>query len=160
MKKHTGHWLKRARNKTGLRQKQLAGDRFTKQYISQIETDEVGVSDKARKYITKKLKLPKSYFDTGLFKQEKERLDELIIKIDSLLDYEKYDEALDLVKEALSVSKEAKNDDYINSFLLKLARINIEKNNLDKAETLLKKTNKYYGEEKDYKNLSYSYYWT
>jgi tetratricopeptide (TPR) repeat protein len=160
MKKYTGHWLKRARKKLKITQKDLAVDRFKRQYMSMVETGDVELSSGARVYITKKLKLPKSYFDTGLFTDEKEKLDELTIEIDSLSDYERYDEALKKVKEALRISKEAKNDDYTNIFKVKLSRILIETKKLNKAETLLKKTNKYYSEEKDYKNLAYSYYWT
>jgi len=41
-----------------------------------------------------------------------------------------------------------------------LAQVYINDKKLDKAKDLLIKTNKYYSEEKDYKNLAYSYYWT
>lgn len=160
MKKYTGFWLKRARNKAGLLQKELSGDRFTRSYISMVEIGEADLSTDAKNYITRRLKIPKSYFDTGLFTDEKKKLDELIIKIDILSDSQNYDEAHKLVKEALLISKEAKNDDYTNFLLLKLSRIYIEKKNLNKAEDILKKTNKYFKEEKDYKNLANSNYWT
>jgi tetratricopeptide (TPR) repeat protein len=160
MKKYTGHWLKRARKKLKITQKDLAGERFKRQYISIIETGETELSYVARDYITKKLKLPKSYFDTGLFKEEKERLDELTQEVDKLTDAFKYDEALKLVKEALKISEEAKNDNYINLFSLKLARVLLEKKKFKKAEDILKKVNRYFQEEKDYKNLAYSCYWT
>ena len=42
-----------------------------------VETGDVELSPGAIVYITKKLKLPKKYFDTGLFRKEKERLDYL-----------------------------------------------------------------------------------
>jgi tetratricopeptide (TPR) repeat protein len=160
MKKYTSYWLKRARKKLKITQKDLAGDRFKRQYISIIETGETDLSYVARDYITKKLKLPKLYFDTGLFKEEKERLDELTYEVDKLTDAFKYDEALKKVTEALKISEDAKNDNYINLFSLKLARILIEKKKFKKAEDLLSKVNKYYEEEKDHKNLAYSYYWT
>lgn len=160
MKKYTGYWLKRVREKRNLKQKDVAGDEFTRSYVSLVEKGRINLSTYARIYITKRLKLPKSYFDNGLFTDEKKRLDELIIKIDNLSDSERYDEALKLVKEALKISKEAKNDDYLNIFSLKLARILIEKKDLDKAEDILKKVNKYFTEEKDFNNLAYSNYWT
>ncbi len=160
MKKNTGHWLKRARTKLQITQKDLVGDRFKRQYISMIETGDVDLSPGVRVYITKKLKLPKKYFDTGLFKKEKERLDYLKEETNTLLDSLRFDEANKLIKEAVSISEEAKSDEYINHFLLKLVQVYINDKKLDKAKDLLIKTNKYYSEEKDYKNLAYSYYWT
>ena len=160
MNKHTGHWLKRARTKLKITQKDLAGDRFKRQYISMVETGDVDLSKGARVYITKKLKLPKKYFDTGLFKKEKKRLDYLRKETNNLLDSLRFDEANRLIKEALSIAKEAENDKYINHFLLKLAQVYINDKKLDKAKDILIKTNKYYKKEKDYKNLAYSYYWT
>ncbi|MGB3347004.1 MAG: tetratricopeptide repeat protein [Candidatus Humimicrobiia bacterium] len=160
MKKNTGHWLKRARTKLQITQKDLVGDRFKRQYISMIETGDVDLSPGVRAYITKKLKLPKKYFDTGLFKEEKERLDYLKEETNTLLDSLRFDEANKLIKEAVSISSEAKSDEYINHFLLKLVQVYINDKKLDKAKDLLIKTNKYYSEERDYKNLAYSYYWT
>lgn len=160
MNKYTGHWLKRARIKLKITQKDLAGDRFKRQYISMVETGDVDLSKGVRVYITKKLKLPKKYFDTGLFKKEKERLDYLKEETNSLLDSLRFNEANKLIKEAISISSEAKNNKYINHFLLKLAQVYINDKKLDKAKDILIKTNKYYSEEKDYKNLAYSYYWT
>lgn len=86
MKKYIGYWLKKARNNSGLLQKELSEDRFTKSYISMVEIGKADLSTDAKSYITKGLKLPKSYFDTGLFKEEKEELYELITKIDILSD--------------------------------------------------------------------------
>ena len=121
MKKYTGYWLRRARLERKLRQKDVAGRKYTKGHISMVETGEVDLSEYSKKYITKKLKLPKSYFDTGLFKEEKERLDYLKIKTNNLLDSLRFNEANKLIKEALSISSEAKSGEYINHFLLKLA---------------------------------------
>ncbi|GAG60611.1 unnamed protein product, partial [marine sediment metagenome] len=125
MKKNTGHWLKRARTKLQITQKDLVGDRFKRQYISMIETGDVDLSPGVRVYITKKLKLPKKYFDTGLFKKEKERLDYLKEETNTLLDSLRFDEANKLIKEAVSISEEAKSDEYINHFLLKLVQVYI-----------------------------------
>lgn len=162
MKKYHGHWLKRARIKAGLKQKELAGDRFTRSYISIVEIGDAKLSAVAREYITKKLKLPKSYFDNGLFKEEKEELDKLTKESDNLIKMQFFKKAGDKVLKALSISKEAKNDEYTNSFLLKLAIINMEKEDKDlkKAEDILGKVNRYYSKEKEFKNLAYSYYWT
>ena len=160
MKKNTGHWLKRARTKAGLLQKDIAGDRFTRSYISQVEKGDAKLSPNARILITRKLKLPKSYFDTGLYTDEKKRLDGLIKDIDKLSDSYIYTKAENKALNALKISQEAKNDDYTNSLLIKLARIYIKTDRLNKAEDILEKTNEYYSEEKDFKNLAYSYYWT
>ncbi len=162
MKRYTSYRLKRARKKLKITQKDLAGERFKRQYISMIETGETDLSYVAREYITKKLKLPKSYFDTGLFKEEKEELNILTKEAEKLIKMQFFKKAEDKVLKALEISKEAKNNDYINSFLLKLAIINMEKEDKDlkKAEDILGKVNRYYQEEKEFKNLAYSYYWT
>ena len=162
MKKYHGHWLKRARIKAGLKQKELAGDRFTRSYISIVEIGDAKLSADARDYITKKLKLPKLYFDNGLFKEEKEELNILTKEAEKLIKMQFFKKAEDKVLKAISISKEAKNDDYTNSFLSKLAIINMEKEDKDlkKAEDILGKVNRYYSKEKEFKNLAYSYYWT
>jgi len=162
MKKYKGYWLKRARLKKNLLQKEVAGDKYTKSYISIVETEGAGLSTDAKNYIIRKLKLPKSFFDNGLFKEEKEELDILTKESKKLIEKQLFNKAEDKVLKGLSVSREAKNDDYINSFLLKLAIINIKKEDKDlkEAEDILSKVNKYYIEEKDYRNLAYSYYWT
>ncbi len=159
MKKYTSYWLKRARKKLKITQKDLVGDRFKRQYISLVEIGDVELSLGLRAYITKKLKLPKLYFDDGLFKEEKERLNKLTYEVDKLTDAFKYDEAEKKVTEALLISKDAKNDNYINLFSLKLARILIEKKKFKKAEDILKKVNRYFQEEKDFRKLAHSMYW-
>ncbi|GAH59609.1 unnamed protein product, partial [marine sediment metagenome] len=160
MKKYTGFWLKRARNKAGLLQKELSGDRFTRSYISMVEIGEADLSTDARLYITRKLKLSKSYFDTGLFTDEKKELEKLIKAVDILTDYQKYEEAKSFVLKALSIIEEVKNDNYKNLFLLKLARINILIGEFKKAKDDLNEVIIYFKEEKDYKNLATSNYWT
>jgi tetratricopeptide (TPR) repeat protein len=162
MKKYHGHWLKRLRLSRELTQSDIAGHRFTKQYISMVEKGYVKLSNNAIKYITRKLKLPKSYFDNGLFKEEKEELDILTKKTDELIKKQFFEKAEDKVLKALEISKEAKNDEYTNSFLLKLAIINMEKEDkdLEKAEDILGRVNRCYQEEKEFKNLAHSYYWT
>ena len=160
MKKYTGFWLKRARNKAGLLQKELSGDRFTRSYISMVEIGEAGLSTDARLYITRKLKLPKSYFDSGLFTDEKKELEKLIKAVDILTDYQKYEEAKSFVLKALSIIEEVKNDNYKNIFLLKLARINILIGEFKKAKDDLNEVIRYFEEEKDFENLAYANYWT
>ncbi len=162
MKKYHGHWLKRVRLSRELTQSDVTGDRFTKQYISMVEKGYVKLSNNAIKYITRKLRLPKSYFDNGVFKEEKEELNKLTIESDKLIKKQLFEKAEDKVLKAISISKEAKNDEYTNSFLLKLAIIKMEKEDKDlkKAEDILGKVNRYYQEEKEFKNLAYSYYWT
>jgi len=160
MKKYTGFWLKRARTKAGLLQKELSGDRFTRSYISMVEIGEADLSTDARLYITRKLKLPKSYFDSGLFTDEKKELEKLIKAVDILTDYQKYEEAKSFVLKALSIIEEVKNDNYKNLFLLKLARINILIGEFKKAKDDLNEVIIYFKEEEDYKNLANSNYWT
>lgn len=162
MKKYTGYWLRRARLERKLRQKDVAGRKYTKGHISMVETGEVDLSEYSKKYITKKLKLPKLYFDNGLFKEEKEELSILTKEAEKLIKMQFFKKAEDKVLKAISISKEAKNDEYTNSFLSKLAIINMEKEDKDlkKAEDILGKVNRYYSKEKEFKNLAYSYYWT
>jgi len=160
MKKYIGYWLRRARKKRGFLQEEVAKDKFARHYISMIETGDANLTDNLREHITKILKLPGLYFDDGLFTYEKEELEKLKKETDILLDSEKHEEAKSLVLKALSISQEAKSDDYTNNFSVKLARILVNEKKLKEAEEIFEKTNKYYSEEKDYKNLAYSYYWT
>ncbi|GAH49603.1 unnamed protein product [marine sediment metagenome] len=73
-------------------------------------------------------------------KQIEKEQRKLYEETNTLLDSLRFDEANKLIKEAVSISEEAKSDEYINHFLLKLVQVYINDKKLNKAKDLLIKT--------------------
>src|SRR2546423_3572564 len=57
-----GERIRQARHRAGLTQQQLAGDRYTKAYISALETGQAKPSMAALNFIAGRLALPASHF--------------------------------------------------------------------------------------------------
>lgn len=60
--KHIGQRLREARHRAGLTQQQLAGDRYTKAYVSALETGIARPSMVALRYLSERLGFPASHF--------------------------------------------------------------------------------------------------
>ena len=59
---HIGQRIREARHRAGLTQQQLAGDRYTKAYVSALETGIARPSMVALRYLSERLGLPASHF--------------------------------------------------------------------------------------------------
>src|SRR5918992_3259576 len=59
---HIGQRIREARHRAGLTQQQLAGDRYTKAYVSALETGIARPSMVALNHISARLNLPASHF--------------------------------------------------------------------------------------------------
>jgi transcriptional regulator with XRE-family HTH domain len=59
---HIGQRIREARHRVGLTQQQLAGDRYTKAYVSALETGIARPSMVALRYLSERLGLPASHF--------------------------------------------------------------------------------------------------
>src|SRR5688572_33062090 len=57
-----GHRIREARHRAGLTQQQLAGERYTKAYVSALETGIARPSMVALSYLSERLNLPPSHF--------------------------------------------------------------------------------------------------
>src|SRR5918997_5069640 len=57
-----GHRIREARQRVGLTQQQLAGERYTKAYVSALETGIARPSMVALTYLAERLNLPASHF--------------------------------------------------------------------------------------------------
>jgi len=57
-----GERIRQARHRAGLTQQQLAGERYTKAYISALETGQAKPSMAALNFIAERLSLPASHF--------------------------------------------------------------------------------------------------
>ena len=124
-----GEKIRRIRKELRLTQEDIAGEEFTKSYISQIERGIINPSLKALKYIAEKLNKPMSYFVENIDELEKEE-NESINKIEEILDLILEGEALfnsndlekayDIFNKLLSVSlsKEVEIAAAISSFYL------------------------------------------
>src|SRR6187455_2249763 len=62
LEQHIGHRIREARHRAGLTQQQLAGDRYTKAYVSALETGIARPSMVALRYLSERLGLPPSHF--------------------------------------------------------------------------------------------------
>src|SRR5918997_1792531 len=59
---HIGQRIREARHRAGLTQQQLAGDRYTKAYVSALETGIARPSMVALRFLSERLGLPASHF--------------------------------------------------------------------------------------------------
>lgn len=93
-----GERIRQARHRAGLTQQQLAGDRYTKAYISALETGQAKPSMAALNFIAGRLSLPTSYFvSDGASHWDR-------LTADVLLASGRWAEALDAYDELLSRS--------------------------------------------------------
>lgn len=116
-----GEKIRIIRNKMNITQHQLAGEEFTKGYISQIERGNVLPSTKALKVISDRLGKPISYFldDTDNYKVNQEKMEKKFILGENLFLQKKYGKALETFDEVIDNDLGFSNTIHIYSKLYK-----------------------------------------
>lgn len=95
-----GEKIRDSRKKLNLSQEDLAGDNFTKSYISKIERGQVNPSMKALEVISSRLNLPVAYFISG--KNNSSYDPRLVLEAHRLYELRKYSESMDKFNEVLN----------------------------------------------------------
>ena len=86
--------LRQLRIAAGLTQGQLAGDRFSKEYISQIERGKTRPTTETIEWLALRLGVDRSFLESGVSADERARAETILARADALLDEHRFDESL------------------------------------------------------------------
>src|SRR5438132_7983781 len=90
-----GERLRQLRVAAGMTQTDLAGDRFSKEYVSQIERGKTRPTEETIKWIANRLGVDAGFLANGVSADERGRVDSALARADALLEARRNDEALE-----------------------------------------------------------------
>src|SRR6058998_1498522 len=89
-----GERLRQLRVSAGLTQTDLAGDRFSKEYVSQIERGKTRPTRETIERLAIKLGVDPGFLERGVSADARRRVDRLLARADALSESHQYDEAI------------------------------------------------------------------
>src|SRR2546421_4932018 len=89
-----GERLRRLRVSAGLTQTQLAGERFSKEYVSQIERGKTRPTRETIDWLAARLGVDAGFLANGVSTDERGRVDAVLSRAEALVEAERNDEAL------------------------------------------------------------------
>jgi tetratricopeptide (TPR) repeat protein len=101
-----GDRVRQLRVAHGMTQTELAGDRFSKEYVSQIERGKTRPTGETLTWLASQLGVDRSFLETGVSSSERERAESVIARAEAALESNEYQAALDELG-ALHASPEA-----------------------------------------------------
>jgi transcriptional regulator with XRE-family HTH domain len=102
-----GARLRQLRVAAGLTQSELAGDRFSKEYLSQIERGKTRPTQETLTWIAERLGVDSAYLETGQSWQEYAEAEAAVMRAEAAVEGQQFDEALSAL-EGLHFSPEAR----------------------------------------------------
>src|ERR687883_1190723 len=87
-----GERLRQLRVAAGLTQTDLAGDRFSKEYVSQIERGKTRPTGETIEWLAARLGVDQSFLETGVSSSERERVESVIARAEAMLESHEYAE--------------------------------------------------------------------
>src|SRR5438874_8156807 len=90
-----GERLRQLRVAAGLTQSELAGDRFSKEYVSQIERGKTRPTRETIDWLAERLGVDAGFLANGVSTDERGRLDAALTRAGALLEARRNDEALE-----------------------------------------------------------------
>src|SRR3954464_16042824 len=97
-----GERLRQLRVSAGLTQTDLAGDRFSKEYISQIERGKTRPTQETVDWLAARLGVDASFLSSGVSADGRARAEALLARADALAADKEYTAAVDQYSQALS----------------------------------------------------------
>jgi tetratricopeptide (TPR) repeat protein len=94
-----GQRLREARISRGLTQSQLADSRFSKQYVSQLERDQLRPTDETLQWLAKRLEVDPAYLATGVDGRQRERVESVVVRAEAAVESHDYAAAIELLAE-------------------------------------------------------------
>src|SRR5437868_15390699 len=88
-----GERVRQLRVAAGLTQTDLAGDRFSKEYVSQIERGKTRPTRETIEWLAVKLGVDPGFLERGVSADERRRVDTLLARADALTESHSYEEA-------------------------------------------------------------------
>jgi tetratricopeptide (TPR) repeat protein len=95
-----GERLRLLRVSAGLTQTQLAGDRFSKEYISQIERGKTRPTEATIAWLAEQLRVEPAFLASGVSTEERAKLEAQLERAEALAEAHSYDEAVEAYREA------------------------------------------------------------
>src|ERR671932_2358890 len=89
-----GERLRRLRVAAGMTQTDLAGDRFSKEYVSQIERGKTRPTAETIRWLAERLGVDAGFLANGVSADDRGRVDAALARADALLEARRNDEAL------------------------------------------------------------------
>ncbi|HEY3069772.1 MAG TPA: tetratricopeptide repeat protein [Gaiellaceae bacterium] len=90
-----GDRVRQLRIAKGLTQTELAGERFSKEYVSQIERGKTRPTGETVEWLAARLGVDQSFLETGVSSSERERVESVIARAEAALESNSYQEAVD-----------------------------------------------------------------
>ncbi len=101
-----GERVRRLRIARGLTQSQLAGDRFTKEYVSQIERGKTRPTAQTLDWLAGRLEADREFLETGLSEVERARAEGAVVRAEAAIESSRYEEAVALLANLVAPSLE------------------------------------------------------
>ena len=95
-----GDRVRALRIAAGLTQAQLAEERFSKEYISQIERGKTRPTEATIAWLAQRLDVDPSFISSGVSTEERTKLETMVTRAEALAEGHRYDEAIDAFREA------------------------------------------------------------
>src|SRR5436305_7257919 len=96
-----GERLRQLRVAAGLTQNDLAGDRFSKEYISQIERGKTRPTTETIEWLALRLGVDAGFLQSGVSADERSKAEAILARADALLEEHQFDEAIQEYTRAL-----------------------------------------------------------
>ena len=90
-----GDRVRQLRVARGLTQTELAGERFSKEYVSQIERGKTRPTGETIEWLAVRLGVDQSFLETGISSSERERAESTISRAEAALESSRFEEAVD-----------------------------------------------------------------
>src|ERR671931_835900 len=90
-----GDRVRQLRIAKGLTQTGLAGDRFSKEYVSQIERGKTRPTGETIEWLAARLGVDQSFLETGVSSSERERVESVIARAEAALESNQFEEAVE-----------------------------------------------------------------
>src|SRR5262245_459807 len=90
-----GDRVRQLRIAHGLTQTDLAGERFSKEYVSQIERGKTRPTGETIEWLAARLGVDSSFLETGVSSSERERVESVIARAEASIEYGEYGEAVE-----------------------------------------------------------------
>jgi tetratricopeptide (TPR) repeat protein len=98
-----GRRLRQARVARGLTQSELADKRFSKQYVSQLERDQLRPTPETLEWLAERLGVDAAYLETGVDGRDRDRVESAVARAEAAVQAHDYAEAIGLLSEARGV---------------------------------------------------------
>jgi transcriptional regulator with XRE-family HTH domain len=89
-----GERVRQLRIARGLTQTELAGERFSKEYVSQIERGKTRPTGDTVEWLASRLGVDPSFLETGVSSSERERVESVVVRAEAALESNQYEETV------------------------------------------------------------------